>query len=344
MRNDDNNDNYSYVDNVIINRKKQNWWNKIIYIGIGLAVIILIILVVVASKYSSDIKFSNANEYLDIKTYDGSNQPLHPKVLYFEEGWNGYKFWMTYSPLPNESEIFEDPCIAVSNDGVNWDVPTGGTNPLASLTKEQREANQFYNDPHLVMNNGIMECWFGWYANGEDVKKSGKYRMTSTDGVNWTSKEYMFNEMEYASEGNSSILSQSLIFEDNMYKMWSINLLTKKVIYGESIDGRTWVNKRNIDIGYTDPNKQWHLDVMKSDDTYYMVVYCHDENIIMSTSKDNITWTKAKVILSSNTTAGTWDSTGLYRSSIVKVEDEFYLYYTGKNNGVCRIGLAKSIK
>lgn len=57
---------------------------------------------------------------LAIPTYDGSNQSVHPSVFYFENGWKGYKYWMTFSPYPNSNDDVEDPSLVVSNDRLNW--------------------------------------------------------------------------------------------------------------------------------------------------------------------------------------------------------------------------------
>lgn len=38
---------------------------------------------------------------LNIETYlAGKNQPTHPSVVTFKNAWNGYKYWMAYSPFP----------------------------------------------------------------------------------------------------------------------------------------------------------------------------------------------------------------------------------------------------
>ena len=37
---------------------------------------------------------------LEIKTPDGYNEPYHPSVLYFENGWKGYRYWMAFTPMP----------------------------------------------------------------------------------------------------------------------------------------------------------------------------------------------------------------------------------------------------
>lgn len=42
------------------------------------------------------LKNAAAPEY--IPTYDGSNQSTHPSVLYFADGWHGFRYWMGMTP------------------------------------------------------------------------------------------------------------------------------------------------------------------------------------------------------------------------------------------------------
>ena len=63
----------------------------------------------------------NANSPLDIKTYDGGNEGLHPSCLYFKEGWNGYKFWFVFTPYKGMNDAIENPCMYVSQDGENFE-------------------------------------------------------------------------------------------------------------------------------------------------------------------------------------------------------------------------------
>ena len=52
----------------------------------------------------SDVSSMNAKDYLDIVSYDGSNQGCHPKILYFPKKWNGWKYWMAFTPYPNSDD------------------------------------------------------------------------------------------------------------------------------------------------------------------------------------------------------------------------------------------------
>ena len=57
---------------------------------------------------------TNALTALCFKNYLGNTQNIHPKVLYFPEKWNGYKFWMAYTPYPKGKTDAENPCMAVT--------------------------------------------------------------------------------------------------------------------------------------------------------------------------------------------------------------------------------------
>ena len=46
----------------------------------------------------------NAQEPLDLKTYDGGNEGLHPSCLYFSNGWNGYNFWFVFTPYKDMND------------------------------------------------------------------------------------------------------------------------------------------------------------------------------------------------------------------------------------------------
>lgn len=62
-------------------------------------------------------------QLLDITTPYGDKGGTHPKVINFEKPWNGYKYWMAYSPYPKHRAKFENPVIMASNDLVKWEYP-----------------------------------------------------------------------------------------------------------------------------------------------------------------------------------------------------------------------------
>lgn len=85
-------------------------------------------------------EIENAPNKLSIIGPYGDDEAYHPKVLYFENGWNGYTYWLSYTPYPHADDTKEDPCIACSNDLETWVVPPGLINPLS-----RRDNDRGYN-------------------------------------------------------------------------------------------------------------------------------------------------------------------------------------------------------
>ena len=120
--------------------------------------------VIIAADYGREYySFQKHNQSpLQIETPDGTNQPYHPSVLFISQKWNGYRYWMAETPYPlgNNGDWnglkpyrarWENPCIHVSNDGINWQTPPKGSNPIDDLSDADIEHQNYYSDTHLVM-------------------------------------------------------------------------------------------------------------------------------------------------------------------------------------------------
>ena len=274
----------------------------------------------------------NAPYRLNLISAYGDNDALHPKVLNFKEKWNGYKYWMVFSPYPRKDDGKENPHIKVSNDLVNWEEPKGFKNPLVVKPKGHIPGAIYNSDPHLVYNNDTdtLECYYR-YVNDVDDKVI-LYRLTTKDGVNWTDKE----EILVYKRSKKDFLSPAIIYENGMYKMWS-----------ESKDGYTYTNERVINLNYPLSNlKPWHLDIIHTEKGYELIVVAYTAkldatsmNLYYFSSKDNINYTTGKAILKPSNIS--WDNKGIYRSSMIYEDGVYYLYYTGISKNLDRgIGLS----
>ena len=144
------------------------------------------------------------NNGLTLETAYGDDQAYHPKLLCFEDGWNGYKYWMSYTPYPYHNAIFENPSIAVSNDLVNWSVPNGMTSPLLDDLSENGDENRYNSDSNILYNidTDSIECW--WRYVDDVDNKMYIYRTITNDGINWSEKEVCIQsdnrkELDYVS-------------------------------------------------------------------------------------------------------------------------------------------------
>jgi len=108
---------------------------------------------------------------------------VHPSVVYIPEGWGGWKYWMAYTPYPVINSDYENPCLAVSNDGdSNWTTPAGLTNPLAG-----KPANGYNADTHLVMAPDYSKLYMIYRERSTGASAGNRVKlMESADGRKWT--------------------------------------------------------------------------------------------------------------------------------------------------------------
>lgn len=291
-----------------------------------------------SDKNNENYDAVGAGTQLFIETYyDGGNQPMHPKILDMGVNkWNGYRFWMCYSPLPFYNEDEENPCIAVSNDLIKWETPGGDIN-LNPLDRPQKTKENYLSDPHLVYNDVTrkMEIWYRGYskAHAEYI-----YRVTSSDGVHWSSREELFTyEVTEPRDNATSFLSPTVIFNGTDYDIWVAR--RKKddyigtIVKYKSVDGKNWVY-----AGDTNINGTWHFDIIKTDKGYEMLNY-HNRptTITWWTSDDGMTWIKPTQntlgegsLLSSQKGSNIlppWSNFNeFYRSTFLKIKGIYYVF------------------
>lgn len=135
-------------------------------------------------------------EKLLLPTPDGTNnEAVHFTTAnaYIPNGLNGYKYWGAFTPFykieGHTNDYTENPCIVASNDGINWVVPSGVTNPLFGPPE-----TGYYADTSLVWDGQYLYLYWQHYGTGI----SETYRSKSSNGVDWSEPERV-----YASNGLS---------------------------------------------------------------------------------------------------------------------------------------------
>lgn len=126
---------------------------------------------------------------LNIPTYDGSGQAVHPSVVVPQSPnglFGGYRYWMAMTPFANSQDALENPSILCSNDGIEWNVPKGVANPLV----KPLENGQFNADPNLVFNPYDGYLYLYWNAQGKNIGGNGinaiGRMIKSKNGVSWS--------------------------------------------------------------------------------------------------------------------------------------------------------------
>ncbi len=282
------------------------------------------------------IKGRNAKKPIGFKSYINDTQNVHPKVLYFENEFANHRFWMSYSPYPWYIDRYENPCIAFSDNGYDW------TN-IINNPIDDAHGNGYNSDPHLVFreDTNTIECWYrhvGKYSKPpvEEVI----HRRTSTDGINWSEDQILIKNY---SGKYASILSPAILWDKNVYHIWSVNKEKDFLIEYHCLNSNgEFVKIRDFNFKYTFGESKtcyvpWHLDVIKDEDKYVMLIMCKERkgtgprrwDLFMAMSDDNINYSAPELVL--HGTKNGWDN-NIYRSSIVRVNGKYRIYYSALNN------------
>lgn len=281
---------------------------------------------------------------LNIKTFDGFDSPYHPSVLYFEKGWNGYKYWMAETPFSPKCKPYRDrnecPSIHVSNDGINW--TEIDKNPIDDLTGKEIEELDYFSDPHLVFVNGHIECWYRITHRGgikDNYNNLQLVRKCSKDGTRWGKREILVNLA--TEEGNSlgnMVVSPAIIYQEGTYRMWYVNSESRKercISYSESPDGKNWTVCKICTLN-GDNNIPWHIDVNYINGKYFLLSYDF-KNLTLWESSNGITFCFIKEILNPSV-IGSFYERDLYRSCIIH-DNRFKVYFSASDSLKTRIGL-----
>ncbi len=305
-------------------------------------------------KQVSAVAGYNAVNPLALESAYGDIEATHPKVISFDTPWNGYKYWMSFSPYPKADDSKENPHILVSNDLEHWIEPEGFKNPLDETPVNYKKSVVYNSDPELVYNyeTDELECWWRFVDDSDDnERKVILYRRCSADGIQWTEKEAMLVD----DRGKQDYMSPAILYEDGVYKMWSIAWTGFRIQYMESSDGKQWSDARFIEVEYpTSSIKSWHISVIHTQKGFEMTLVSFDAslpedvyqrgvmNLYYTRSKDNVSYEKARVLLAPGNGETSWDNRGLYRSALLYDTDgKYYLFYSGiskdETRGVGRI-------
>lgn len=266
---------------------------------------------------------SEGSAVLDIRTYlDGEDQPTHPSVVDMGETWNGWRYWMAYSPYPNANGGEENPCVAVSNDMLSWTTPEGLYNPIAF---NESTACDELKDPHILYNEDtdMLEVWYLGRINST-IESDGTlllFRKTSADGAHWSDYEVV---MEF-----SGYLSPSVTYIDQTYRIWAIRPSSADesgaLLYMESADGKNWTAAERCSFGESENLPAlWHGAV--SYENIYRFVFiessARSDRILYAESADGVTWSVPEVIVEKG---NFWE--GFYRPCILHSDGAYYCVY-----------------
>ncbi|MDN4525312.1 hypothetical protein [Fictibacillus fluitans] len=293
----------------------------------------------------------NAEIPLFIETNnDGKNQPIHPKVIAFDTAWNGFRFWMAYTPYPNAQPGAENPCIAASNDMIKWVTPSGASNPLVPTPNNGLNSMKYYNsDTHLLYNanTGKLEMY---YREVWDTYEN-IYRITSSNGSIWGAPELVKTTNGLNPPHVRILICPVVILKGTTYQLFVME--DGKIRLYESGDNfSTWTDKGTLKRDGGADLLTWHMDIMVNPlNGYYEMLNNHNDQtttpkdgiLTHYISTDGLNWTQSDFYMLPSYGSKRWDNQGLYRSTLVFADYRYYLIYTGISTfNEWRLGLSMS--
>lgn len=252
---------------------------------------------------------------IDLPTYDGSGQVVHPDVA--ADPPYPRRLLMAFTPYAYGDARLENPSIVTTFAPRAWNVAFGLTNPLVL------PSNGHLSDPDLVAPIG--DSWSLYYRAVLD----GDNRillMRSADAVRWD------RPVEVLRAPSHAVVSPAIVREGSSpsWKMWAVNsgaagcrAAQTAVELRESADGLRWGAPVATDLTW--PGRvAWHLDVIwvAARREYWALVAtyptggsCVTDELQFARSADGVRWTRhAEPILAAGALPEFSDV--IYRSSL----------------------------
>lgn len=166
------------------------------------------------------------------------------KLYLYYIGWN----------VRNTVPYYNSVGLAISDDGINFEKFSPG--PLW---------DRDYTEPYFSASTCVLfhnKVWKNWYLSCTEYRSMGgtmepRYHIKyaeSTNGIEWVRNGVI--AIDYKSNDEAGIVKASVIFEDDLFKMWySYRNFTGyrtdknnsyKIGYAESPDGKMWMRKDDM--------------------------------------------------------------------------------------------------
>ena len=289
----------------------------------------------------------NKSRRLYLPDFSGYDQPFHPSVVYIENGFKGYKYWMVQSPYPPNgvpsNQRWEVPVVYKSNDGLNWLIVA---NPLDDLNEAEIANKDYMSDNHIVYRKDLnrIEVWYRLTHLGDTVETSTTHllRKYTTNGETWSSRETL--ETFTNTTSADFVRSPSIIWDETISKYRRWRQSNAGIFYQESSDGSTWATSQELSFDVT--NNYWHIDVAKYDDgkhQYHFIGYSELGAVDYYYSDDGLNFKRHSTVLSVEYDNDFNYQNMLYRSISMKDENGFIRLYNAGYDGNNLAGVSVKI-
>ncbi|MBI1835818.1 MAG: hypothetical protein HYR91_00985 [Flavobacteriia bacterium] len=295
---------------------------------------LLIIIFAVACKNKEQIQLENFikqlpnDSLITINTYDGSNQVVHPDVLF-----RNNKLLMAITPYPFYEDSLENPCLYLSNNGLRFNEFSKNINPLVQTPKIDHNC-----DPDILYDN--QGNLYLFYLETLRPFSNRIIRLKRNKGCSKFSKKIVlnYNLMKNEQIKLSPAITQNM--SDQSYYLFFVNWDRKsyrnniEMIKSNKIDVFSKKNTKNVNVKMPQNFTPWHLDVISSNDKYYLLIngffglQKNDEyGLFLVESNDLKTWRNGKIIMK-DADVPDEQINYIYRSTGLITNDTLALWYS----------------
>lgn len=253
---------------------------------------------------------------LDLPTYDGSDQVVHPDVLVEPD-----RFIMAMTPYPYSNDRFENPSIVVGSDGITF-APLGPEPIVPPPPHDHNDDPDLRRDPRT----GEYELL---YLETERPERETVVALDSPDLIGWTRRDALVDDLTVP---DPFIVSPAAIDVGGETHMFFVNAAGNQLETLATGDG-TWdlrtATPVAIDTGAMHP---WHVDVIPAGSAFALLISgftdsFEHQNLYLATSTDLASWTLAPApLLDAADPALGVES--LYRSTGVISGDRLVVWYS----------------
>ena len=288
-------------------------------------------------------KVSSINGFspLVTPTSDGSGEAVHPSVLYFKNKWNGYRYWMAMTPYFQYNDKLENPEILVSNNGIDWIVPAGLTNPIEP---SPAGAGNYNSDTELVYDydKNVLWCVIRCTINGIQSIKA----QSSLNGISWTAASTILTST------TDYLLSPAIIYENGLFTMFWVGAnipdVGARVLRYKTSNNMLsgWSATTNCTATFPTGRDLWHMSMRKINEEYHGFFHCGDPGsstsnveLYFAVSTDNLNYTVKQTPILRSGIPNNFDFSNAYRGSAVYMpEKNKYAYWYSAVKGVPSTG------
>jgi hypothetical protein len=304
----------------------------------------------------NDAVFSVEPTMMDVPTYDGTGQAVHPDVVLFNTAWHGSKYWLTMTPYAASNQTLENPSILTSNDGVRVSVPAGLTNPVIPAP---RNAKDYNSDPELLYEPQTRRLVL--FERFVEKKKNTVNVLTSRDGVTWAR-----THASLSVRSHQAVSPTIAPREGAPAKMWTVNAgkagcgaksTSVEVRTAADPDGRfvetKWSKPAPVDLsipGYS----IWHIKArwIPEKSEYWMLISaypnggdgCKTDDLFYARSTDGTHWRVYETPIIRHQDRE-WTAAAVYRSTFLydAASDRLDLWISARgSDGAWRMGYARA--